>query len=59
MVIMSIDETVDMENGLVVPEDVFKELANSTANSALTPHIPFCSHSLQVSDPACNGVSAA
>jgi len=59
MAIMSLDETADMENCLVAPENVFKEfLANRRANPASTPHIPFCGHSLQVSAPARNGVSA-
>jgi len=53
MAIMSIDETADMENGLVAPENVFKEFANPTS----APHIPFCGHSLQVSPPARNVVS--
>jgi len=59
MAIMSIDETADMENGLVAPVNVFKEfLANPLANPASIPHIPFCGHSLQVSAPTRNGVSA-
>jgi hypothetical protein len=52
MAIMSIDETADIKNGLVAPENIFKQLW-----PASTPHIPFCGHSLQVSAPARNGVS--
>jgi hypothetical protein len=58
MAIMSIDETADMENGLVAPENVLQTVVtNPRANPASTAHIPFCGHSLQVSAPARNGVS--
>ena len=38
MPIISIDETADMENGLITPKNVFRVLANR-ANPASTPHI--------------------
>jgi len=59
MSIMLTDVTADKENGFVAPENVFEEFfANLRANQASNPHTPFCGHSLQVSAPARNGVSA-
>jgi hypothetical protein len=59
MAIMSIDETADMENGLGTPQNVFKEFwPILVPTQHQLPHIPFCGHSVQVSAPARNGVSA-
>jgi len=58
MAVVSIDETADIENGLVAPENVFKEFwPILVPTQHQLPTFP-CVHSLQVSAPARNGVSA-